>query len=279
MNCGGVGLTECTGIVVEKLLESNEKYYSVVVPNSLQSTNSANSVFQSVSYDNEMPCLHQWKYPDMFGDIFRVMFQPVPAIAREINATMSSLGLVESLYVSTHVRSRYPVGPLRRTEVDKDGGLNLEDGNLKSYLDGIGINALDCVTKLESNLPVFFVSDSHVYTDFMISKTDVILPATNGKPVSIRGKMHAEEPLHIDKDDGWPGSKPQDFYSVFEDLLIMGGSKCVAHGIGSFGSMGAGLIGNECRAIHRIYNGNQQKCPNNRADKDMCALNQTEMDA
>eukprot|EP00957_Ditylum_brightwellii_P156351 11900726-Ditylum_brightwellii.AAC.1 len=59
----------------------------------------------------------------------------------------------------------------------------------------------------------------------------------------------------------------------------MGGSKCIAHGIGSFGSFGAGLIGNECRAVHRIGNGNQEKCPNNRADKNMCALNQTEIDS
>ena len=32
-----------------------------------------------------------------------------------------------------------------------------------------------------------------------------------------------------------------DHYPVIEDLLIMGGSNCVAYGIGSFGAFRAGL--------------------------------------
>ena len=32
---------------------------------------------------------------------------------------------------------------------------------------------------------------------------------------------------------------PDKFYSVFEDLLIMGGSRCVSRGMGSFGSFGS----------------------------------------
>eukprot|EP00957_Ditylum_brightwellii_P114411 8722672-Ditylum_brightwellii.AAC.1 len=150
-----------------------------------------------------MPCLDQWKYPDMFGDIFRVMFQPVPAIAHEINKTMSSLGLVESLYVSAHVRSRYPTGPMGKV-ADKGGLLHLE-GDVRSYLDGIGTNALDCVMKLGSDLPIFFVSDSRLFTDYMLRKTDGPLPADTAVPaVPILGKVHAEEPLRIDREDGWP---------------------------------------------------------------------------
>jgi hypothetical protein len=34
--------------------------------------------------------------------------------------------------------------------------------------------------------------------------------------------------------------------------------------MGSFGSFGAGLAGNNCRAVHRRYNGLPEKCPNDR---------------
>ena len=58
----------------------------------------------------------------------------------------------------------------------------------------------------------------------------------------------------------------EDFYPLFEDLLIVGGSKCVALGIGSFGAFGAALAGNRCRALHRRPNGDILKCPNNRTN-------------
>ena len=50
------------------------------------------------------------------------------------------------------------------------------------------------------------------------------------------------------------------FYPLFEDLLIMEGGSCVAHGLGSFG---AGLNGNRCRAVHRKFTVAPIKCPNN----------------
>ena len=53
---------------------------------------------------------------------------------------------------------------------------------------------------------------------------------------------------------------------MFEDLLIMGGSKCVAQGMSSFGAFGAGLIGNRYRAIHRRYDGKPVVCLNDRTD-------------
>ena len=69
-----------------------------------------------------------------------------------------------------------------------------------------------------------------------------------------------KEPLHSNVKH--PGSHINDFFPLFEDLLIMGGSKCVAHGLGSFGSFGAGLIGNQCRTIHRRWDGRRIFCPN-----------------
>ena len=68
---------------------------------------------------------------------------------------------------------------------------------------------------------------------------------------------------HIDEFNS--SSTEESYYPLFEDLLIMGGSKCVVHGIGSFGAFGAGLAGNRCRVLHQKYNGQSLKCPNNHA--------------
>ena len=38
--------------------------------------------------------------------------------------------------------------------------------------------------------------------------------------------------------------------SVFEDLIIMGLGKCVAHGLGGYGRLGAALSGGECVVAH-----------------------------
>ncbi len=47
----------------------------------------------------------------------------------------------------------------------------------------------------------------------------------------------------------------------------MSASKCVAHGIGSFGAFAAGIGGNRCRDIHRNYAGKSEECPNGRASR------------
>ena len=61
---------------------------------------------------------------------------------------------------------------------------------------------------------------------------DVVL--SDGNKARVIGAHRDVEPLHS---EGYhPESKISDFYPLFEDLLIMGGSKCVVYGIGSFGA-------------------------------------------
>ena len=264
---------ECTEYISKKLKESKHKYHLLGMYTKGHDTiNVVNQFTQAISYQDQdkMPCLNQWKYPDIFGDIFRVMFEPVPELARQINETMKTLGLVENQYVSVHVRARYPVS--RSVGVsrawDKIGGFDFYHERMHAYLVGIATNAFDCSNKLQDIVyPTFFSSDSHEYTNFLLNTTNW----KNGKApekvlnVTIRAISRNEEPPHLDRDDGWPGSDPSFFFTVFEDLLIMGGSRCVTHGMGSFGAFGAGLTGNLCRAIHRRYDGRSVHCPNDRA--------------
>ena len=87
--------------------------------------NAANHLFQYHTYADKMPDTYQWQFVDLMGDIFRVMFEPVPALAESINNTMTNLGLREHEYTSVHVRSRYPIRNKFRS-LDLNGGLKLE---------------------------------------------------------------------------------------------------------------------------------------------------------
>jgi len=253
-------MEKCTRDIVKEINDCDKRFVQFdLLGKAYNRVNDGNLLFQTQSYEGEMPLINQWMFPNLFGDIFRVMFEPVPALAELVNSTMTSLGLEDGNYVSVHVRSRYPVQRMPQKNVDKNGGQLVLEGRTKGYLSHVSGNAIKCGMYLEPDLPIFFASDSNVVSEFALKHSDF----PDGKP-KIVTVTRLEEPRHTDQDDGWPGSLPADFYSGFEDLLIMGGSKCVAHGVGSFGSFGAGLIGNRCRAIHRAYNGKPDPCPNDR---------------
>jgi len=198
-------------------------------------------LFQLHSYRYRYPSVSNWEFVELFGDIVRVMFE---------------LGLEEGKYVSAHVRSRYPVGKLMRPKyvrIDKEGGFDFF--SMKNYFMAFGKNAVQCVIDQfnskynNSNSvlpPMFFLSDSHEFTSSMVTTkqggTDANIDNGWRSHLDMRGIQRNEEPLHIDRDYGWPGSQPSDFFSGFEDVLIIG-SSCVSHGVGGFGAFGAALSG------------------------------------
>ena len=260
--------------VVPRIREAVDKQFVTVsfTKRHRQIINEGNMLAQQFSYENEMPIISGWESAEMIGDIFRVMFEPVPALAHQINRTMASLGLREGEYVSSHVRVRYsgvagnaPVDRGIKRKMDKDGGVFRFYGDMKSFSMKMSSNAINCGHFLSPGLPVLLLSDSHHVTNFWNSTgTKSVRENAN---VTVLAVNRPKEPPHIDRDDGWPGSKPSDFFSVFEDILMMGGSKCVAHGIGSFGSFGSGLIGNRCKTSHRQSNGAVRKCPNDSGER------------
>jgi hypothetical protein len=271
--------------------DRDEKYVTIgLYQNSYTAINTVNLLTQRHSYGGDynkhnnsnnllMPNIYAWQYPEMMGDIFRVMFEPIPSLAQRINETMTNLGLVENEFISVHTRTRYPVDTLKRItahpEYDKNGGL-VFDGEVKEYFISLIQNALNCAHSVAPNpdLKFFFVSDNHDATNYAISNDFNV--GEKGHQVNVRpiGINRLEEPLHIDKHHK---SNVADLFPIFEDLLLMGGSRCVAHGIGSFGSFGAGLIGNRCRAIHRDYRGRPIECPNERTVPSPVVINATEM--
>jgi hypothetical protein len=225
-----------------------------------------------------MPNLVNADFPDMMENVFRVMFEPVPKLAQQINSTMAKLDLIENKYVSVHVRTRYPVSRLKFTvgngtlDFDKAGGMDFNRRGTKQYLVSIMTNAIDCVNILSPNLKVLIATDHNDATNYAISNDFSFGKNANTHIVRPVGIHRDEEPPHVEGNH-----VNADFTSVFEDLLMMGGSKCVAHGIGSFGSFGAALAGNRCRAIHRLHNGHSKQCPNLLTSPDPVTFNSTEM--
>ncbi len=251
--------------------------------------NQANILVQRHSYGGNMakdgayymPEIYGSQHAEMVGDIFRVMFEPIPPLAKRINATMTKLGLVENEFISAHVRIRYPTGKLRdyaghHIKFDKDGGLSFENKKIKTFAIKIMHNALECGHLLAPDLnKILFVSDHHEATRYAITTNFTL--GKGGKEAILRpvGVDRDREPLHM---EGNHSSNALDFFPVFEDLLMMGGSRCVSHGMGSFGSFGAALSsGNKCRAVHRKFNGRLMECPNQNSLQHPVAINATEM--
>ncbi len=290
--CHGTPEAQCTREGIENIRRNEKKYMTVsFMSNSIDNINKVNSIVHQHSYVGRYPELSQWSHSELMGDIFRVMFQPVRPLAQRINETMTALGMVENQYVSVHVRARYPVPDIvnlsKHKTTDKDkpkfgdmdtvdkGELEFE-GATKDYLVEIINNAIHCGHILSPNLPIYFASDHHSVTDYVVSNEFPSDSDGGGKTIRPLGLQSESMPLHMDIKNV-NRTNVEDFYNIFEDLLIMGGSKCVAYGVGSYGSFGAGLTGNRCRTVHRKSAGTPVSCPNIRGDRIGIPINASEL--
>lgn len=263
---------------IKRIRNLDDKYVSVSFKDQdFGKINDANMVFHASSYKDTIPIANAWIHVPLMEHIFRVMFKPIEPIARRINATMTDLGLVENQYTSVHVRARYPtmkmamiMGKVASKEHDKhDKKLSFE-GDYKAYLMEITSNALECGMLLEPNNKIFFSSDSTDLTKYLMNNP-ISIPtndfnitfAQNATTYNIVAIDSRDEIKHLEHGHY---SSHIEYYPLIEDLLIMGGSHCVSHGIGSFGAFGAGLSGNRCRAIHRSPMGPISRCPNDRGE-------------
>jgi len=276
-----VPVVESAELAIKDMNESfnEDTYISVAMySNSLEKMNEALMLFQRHSYRDKMPTLSHWDHVELMGDIFRVLFQPKEEVAKRVNQTMTKLGLVENNYNSVHIRARYPAHELTRLigdsaadQADLKGGLHFE-GKVKDYLVSLLQNSLSCINFLSPDQTVYFASDQNDFTNYAISHDVGVNSGISAKPVGLdRGEiLHSAGANNVNR-------TADDYYPIIEDLLIMGGSKCVAYGIGSFGAFGAALAGKNCRVIHRKFNGKSVECPNDRGDRTGLVIEEKEM--
>ena len=134
-----------------KYQTSNERYIGLISSQSNEQINCLNIIFNANSYQDRMPKVFRWMHIDLMEHIFRVLFKPIPAMARNVNATMTQLGFVEGSYTTIHLRTRYPTSRLKRimgqanmSALDHGHFAPKFEGRNKSYLMQLTNNALEC---------------------------------------------------------------------------------------------------------------------------------------
>ena len=164
-------------------------------------------------------------YDEVYHDLFRLLFDPSPAIASILRQEMTEAGLVPGEYAVAHYRAFY-ARAARNPET------------IANY----AINAANCASKLRPGGPIYFASDSlhALATVRNYSKEHNYKIAT----------IENQEPLHLDKAGNWSEHHPSDFYSIFVDLYLMGMGRCLTFGQGGFGRFGL-LLGYNASCSNR----------------------------
>jgi hypothetical protein len=191
-------------------------------------------------------------YDKVFRHVWKVFFQPSPAVQAQINKQFQLLQLQPGQYVAAHVRALYQSNAVEQHEE---------------------INAIHCASQLAvataaidsggSNggrngrrhvLPIYFASDSNRTVAFAREYGKSI------QGIHVVSRASDREPLHLDRGrdfltkaaDEWRNHTASDFYDIFVDLYILSMARCITHGIGGYGKLAVLLSGNQsCSMDHR----------------------------
>lgn len=188
-----------------------------------------------LTYENETDST----YNEVFHDLFRLVFDPSPTIARILRREIAEAGLVPGHYAVAHYRAFYARASRRPQFI------------IKSTL-----NAINCASQLRPGGPIFFASDSLLALatarDYAKNNSFSIVTIEN------------QEPLHLDKAENLTERNPSDFYSIFVDLYLMAMGRCLSFGQGGFGRFGL-LLGYNSTCTNR-HTWNKQLVPCNWTD-------------
>eukprot|EP00797_Seminavis_robusta_P023157 Sro377_g130000.1 n/a (456) ;mRNA; f:17178-18618 len=168
----------------------------------------------------------------MFRHMWHWAFTPAPPIAQRVKDNFDRLGIVPGEYAAAHIRAVYAVKERSEKEMTQ-----------------MTHHAMNCISMLRPGGPFFVASD----TAFAVKTA---IEYGRSKNVTVWHNQQwslPEQPLHLDMYDAKdPSLVPEDFYDAFVDLYLLGSTRCVAHGQGSFGHWGY-LLGynSTCEIRHR----------------------------
>ena len=189
--------------------------------------------------------------------MFRLMFSPSKALAERVESTMESLQLVPSQYSSVHLRVKYPVD---KSIDEKTFTFQKHKEKITSW----ATNAVNCAAELHPNSTIYVSSDNNDTVGYLLEDSHFAqhyIDATkhNKHPLVVKlvARDYSQENEHV----AFSSNKEADgFMDVFIDLMILGMGKCVAHGVGGYGRLGAALSGGECVMAHRNHRGRPNMC-------------------
>ena len=159
---------------------------------------------------------------------------------------MKSLELVPSQYSSVHLRVKYPTNGV------KEDTFSFQQH--KSKIIGWANNAVNCAAELHPNSTIYVSSDNNDTVGYLLEESHFAqhyIDATKHKKHPLVVKLVSRDYSNENEHVAFSTVKEADgFMSVFEDLIIMGMGKCVAHGLGGYGRLAAALSGGECAVAH-----------------------------
>ncbi|KAL7544352.1 hypothetical protein ACHAWF_007737 [Thalassiosira exigua] len=116
-------------------------------------------------------------------------------------------------------------------------------------------NAVNCAVELHPNSTIYVSSDNNDTVGYLLEESRFAqhyIDATTHKkhplPIRLVARGYSDENHHLEFSNKTEG---ESFMGVFEDLTIMGMGRCVAHGVGGYGRLGAALSGGGCVVAHR----------------------------
>ena len=161
---------------------------------------------------------------------------------------MKSLDLTPSHYSSVHLRVKYPV----KGVVDEH---TFTFQKHKKDITKWATNAVNCAAELHPNTTIYVSSDNNDTVGYLLEESHFAkhyIDATKHKKhplvVKLVARDYSNEVQHVAFSDN---KESDGFMNVFEDMMIMGMGRCVAHGMGGYGRLGAALSGGECAIAHR----------------------------
>ncbi|KAL3921108.1 MAG: hypothetical protein SGILL_002925, partial [Bacillariaceae sp.] len=164
--------------------------------------------------------MYGWEqYQTWYGDLFRALFVPSMPVQKLVDKKMDMAHLIPGKYTIAHYRAFYAIEDKKETRTEKQ---------LKQF----AFHAVDCASKVNPGVPVYFASDSKVAVDAVREVFGT--KRTSGMTVVTFSDNNAEEEaLHLDKETDWD-TQPSDYYATFVDLLLMANGRCVTYGQGGF---------------------------------------------
>lgn len=165
-------------------------------------------------------------HADIYHHLWKLVFVPSPPVQAQIDEQYQTLDIRSGDYSSLHMRVKYKNNAENDTEAIE--------------------NAIHCACLQEG--PIYVASDSVV-----AAESAVQYGLTKGRKVVTR---HGPEPLHIDRrnflqvGDGG-NTTASDYYSVFVDLYLLAGGRCMTYGIGGYGRWASMISANaSCIVAH-----------------------------
>ena len=170
-------------------------------------------------------------YADVFHGIFRALFMPVPRLQAKLEEQMKDHHLVPGQYAAVHLRNMYGNRIWRHP----------------NETIALVVNGINCASTIYPGAKIYYAADDKF-------AVDAAREYGRQRSLPVGSLEFNEDPLHIDKVDGWENKSSVEYDDTFMDLFLLGQARCVAYGNGGYGSFGS-LLSYDANCSIRYFRG------------------------